>query len=265
MPPRSTRPRKDVGLRPVSRARIGGHRKRNGADDAPPELDIDHDGGAAALRVTLEDAADDFSIVFVEAPVGRDQEAVLARLAAWSGRDGVPPLAFLDVSSSPSVWRSIRGVAQSHHGGVVVFGVDPHVPTNKRQYELGYISQALAEINSARDVMSNYLRGPLVIVADPHTLTRMSIGLPDFYSWRIFEVAARRVDRKRNAAEPKVTFSIVPTAAHGPRGRAKIFYGVVWYRNGEQFYPTHIDESADKEALRREAEEVLRRLSTQNR
>lgn len=170
-------------------------RKGNGRPSGP-ELDIDTNGHAAALRVALEDAAGDFTVVMVEAPVGEVQEAVLERLASWSGRGDVPTLALVDVSPARSsrdplviVDDAVREAMAGGAGGVVLYGVDPHFPADPRRPH----SPAIHWLNGYRDGLADIIRGPLVIVADGHSLARMAKGMPDFFSWRAFATSARRV------------------------------------------------------------------------
>lgn len=157
-------------------------------------LDIDEDGGARALRTALEDSVDEFSVIVVEAPVGAHQDAVLARLATWSGRGDVPTLAFVDVSSSPVVLEPLRdAIERAGTGGVVLFGIEPHLPADRRERERDAVSPGLHRLNVRRDSLGAFIRGPLVIVANGPALGRMATTMPDFYSWRVMEISARRV------------------------------------------------------------------------
>lgn len=167
---------------------------KNPRDPETPVLDIDEDGRARALRVAIEDAAGDFSTILVEAPVGAHQDAVMARLAAWSGRGDVPTLAFVDVATErQSVVEPLYDAMDRGAGGVVLFGLEPHFPAGRREREAGSASMAVHQLNGLRDELGDFIRGPLVIVANAHALTRMAVMLPDFWSWRTFSTEARRV------------------------------------------------------------------------
>lgn len=68
-----------------------------------------------------------------------------------------------------------------------------------------------------------------------------------------------RVPRKRNAPG-RISYEILPVAWHGKRRVGKVVYKVAWIRDGEYFFPTHIDDSTDREKLRSEADAALAKM-----
>lgn len=134
-----------------------------------------------ALRVTLQDLGDKFGVVIIESPLGQQGE-VLDLLQRWEGENGVPNLAFADATGCASVVSLLHLAAESWtRCGVLLFGLEGLTSDQTLQ--------ALSGLNFGRDTLSRFIRGPLVLVADPDTLRVISERLPDFYSWRIFETS----------------------------------------------------------------------------
>ncbi|MCU0658737.1 MAG: hypothetical protein MUF64_26815, partial [Polyangiaceae bacterium] len=162
---------------------------------APPEpphkpvpLDIDTNGGLDALRVVLQDALA-FSLILLEVPVGPARQEILARLQAWSGKDGIPPLHFVHllVAQPPLQAMQALNLARPRTEGVVLTGLE--------QYEVGgQISPSLGQLNLARDILPTLVPGPLLLVADGAFLEAIARTLPDFYSWREFSLAIRAAE-----------------------------------------------------------------------
>lgn len=136
-----------------------------------------------ALLVTLEDLADDFGIIFIEAPAEthRDMASYLQNLQKdrW-----IAPLIPVGVHANHYVMAQVR-MALGNEGrvGVVLYGLDPLAkdPT----------LNLLGSLNLSRDVLPSIVRGPMIILGDRNTLKVISEKLPDFYSWRVLELTAQ--------------------------------------------------------------------------
>ena len=136
-------------------------------------LDIDRNGRLDALRVALQDATR-FTLIFLDAPPGPARDELLARLAAWSGEDEVPPLRIVHLRSSESPFNALLalGLDASGRTGVVLTGLEQFVID-------GRLAKTAHSLNLARDLLARTVPGPLVVVADEHVLRAISEQMPD--------------------------------------------------------------------------------------
>jgi len=136
-----------------------------------------------ALLVTLEDLADNFGIVFIEAPENTHQDMV-SYLRSLRGDHPIAPLIPVGVHANHYVTAQVRMALENEaRAGVVLYGLEPLAkdPT----------LNLLGSLNLSRDVLPSIVRGPMIILGDRNTLKVISEKLPDFYSWRVLELTAQ--------------------------------------------------------------------------
>ncbi len=175
-------------------------------------LDIDQNGRIDVFHDFLADGLG-FSLALIHAPPGPVREELLRRLRAWAGRDGVPSL--VEVHLTASEWPHERlqalGLENAEPTMVVLTGLD--------QYAVGdRVSPVLARLNLTRDLLPEWVPGPLVIIASDDTITSLWQSAPDLVTWRTFELNVQAVE------QPERLLVVVsdPPKPVSAKGNAKI-------------------------------------------
>ncbi len=137
-----------------------------------------------------------FRLILVSAAPGPAREAILQRLRAWSGRDGIPILREVVLAAAERPVARIREAASQLSGGagLVLVGLDQHLSHGEQA------TPAIRELNFYRDELSETLPGPLLVVAAPDTISHLLGVAPDLVSVRAFtldvEIVAEPLPRQ---------------------------------------------------------------------
>lgn len=86
---------------------------------------------------------DHFRLILVSAPPGPARDEILERLRAWSGRDGIPVVAEVNLTAAERPVAAIRRMAQAlaAGSGIVLVGLDQYLA---RDAACGHYENALA-------------------------------------------------------------------------------------------------------------------------
>lgn len=138
-----------------------------------------------------------FQIVFLEVSHPSLTKEILRRLRAWSGHDGVPPLAI--VKTRPG--RDPVAPLQHISAGAVLVGIDRSLDAAGIGRELvtlddsgpeargdvpaeALVEQTMTTLNWYRDQLPALVKGPLVLVLSPDGLRQLFVHAPDLLAWR---------------------------------------------------------------------------------
>jgi len=117
-----------------------------------------------------------FQLAVLEVPEGPLREAVLARVLAWGGKDGAPPLESITVEPSGDVDQVLLG--HKAKAGVVLLGLDD------ARHPGPWVDRAFGTLNWIRDQLTRALKGPLVLVLSPRGVAKLLGQAPDLASSR---------------------------------------------------------------------------------
>lgn len=155
-------------------------------------------GPDAELRLTrlrqalMVSHAFELIIVTIDEPALRD--IVIDRVLGWSGRDGVPVLARVELAPGVAVMEQLG----RRSGGVIVTGLD-----GRRQVDDERSPDMIAELNWHRDELPSAIAGPMILVIDGTTHDALFERAPDLYSWRRHSTdIAAGVERPRAILPP---------------------------------------------------------------
>jgi hypothetical protein len=145
------------------------------SESVPAELSSYDEVQLDRLRYALATKAG-FQLVVLEVPEGRLRDAVLARVLAWSGKDGVPVLEVFAVEPSDDLGQEL--LSRKAKAGVVMIGIDDARHPGPR------VDRAFGGLNWIRDQLPRAVKGPLVLVVSPAGVGRLLGKAPDLASSR---------------------------------------------------------------------------------
>ena len=137
----------------------------------------------------------------VRCPEGRVEAALVDRLLAMSGRDGLQRLVHRDVATDAAP----EGAFDSPDGGLIVTGLGKHLADDVRA------TRAAGDLNLGRNALPRRIRGALVVVAPSSLIDVLARGAPDLWSTRTAVLTL--VDPEAAAATEAPPLSKAP----GPR------------------------------------------------
>lgn len=146
------------------------------SDSASAELSSHDEVRLDRLRRALATKAG-FQFTVVEVPEGPLREAALARVLAWSGKDGVALLELFAIEPSDDIGQELLGCKAQ--AGVVLTGIDDV------RHPGPLVERAFGALNWIRDQLPRALRGPLVLVLSPAGIAKLLGKAPDLASSRV--------------------------------------------------------------------------------